>query len=136
MVSTQKHKHYYTLNRAKCQAAYNFKRSQIISGLRRVSKTVYGSPDVTTKYCYDGGQVIAEYDGSDNLLRKFIYGPGINEPDGWWEYQWHRVSPWSLYYKQLEDRLGTAAVENVTAPEQRAGSIWPHLAKWAGNQAL
>ena len=47
---------------------------------RGISKTVYGSPDVTTKYCYDGGQVIAEYDGSDNLLRKFIYGPGIDEP--------------------------------------------------------
>ncbi|MHC4302217.1 MAG: hypothetical protein ACYS7Y_33575, partial [Planctomycetota bacterium] len=47
---------------------------------RRISKTVYGSPDVTTKYCYDGDQVVAEYDGSDNLLRKFIYGPGIDEP--------------------------------------------------------
>jgi RHS repeat-associated protein len=35
---------------------------------------------VTTKYCYDGDQVIAEYDGSDNLLRKFVYGPGIDEP--------------------------------------------------------
>ncbi|MBW2149676.1 MAG: hypothetical protein JRI22_22005 [Deltaproteobacteria bacterium] len=47
---------------------------------RRVSKTVYGSPDVTTKYCYDGDQVIAEYDGNDTLLRKFVYGPGIDEP--------------------------------------------------------
>ena len=42
-------------------------------------KTVYGSPDVTTKYVYDGGQVIAEYDGSD-MLRKFVYGQGIDEP--------------------------------------------------------
>ena len=41
---------------------------------------VYGSPNVTTKYCYDGDQVIAEYDGSNTLLRKFIYGPGIDEP--------------------------------------------------------
>ncbi len=40
----------------------------------------YGSSDVTTKYCYDGDQVIAEYDGSDNLLWKFIYGPDIDEP--------------------------------------------------------
>jgi RHS repeat-associated protein len=47
---------------------------------RRILKTVYGSPDVTTKYCYDGDQVIAEYDGSDNLLRKYVYGPGIDEP--------------------------------------------------------
>jgi RHS repeat-associated protein len=47
---------------------------------RRVKKTVYGSPDVITKYCYDGEQVIAEYDGEGTLLRKFIYGPGIDEP--------------------------------------------------------
>ena len=33
----------------------------------------------TTEYVYDGDQVIAEYDGT-TLLRKFIYGPGIDEP--------------------------------------------------------
>ena len=47
---------------------------------RRVSKTVYGSPDVTTKYCYDGDQVIAEYGSSGSWLRRFYYGPGIDEP--------------------------------------------------------
>ena len=31
-------------------------------------------------YFYDGDQVIAEYDGSGNLLRKFVYGTGIDEP--------------------------------------------------------
>ncbi|RKY29471.1 MAG: hypothetical protein DRP74_08765 [Candidatus Omnitrophota bacterium] len=46
---------------------------------RRVSKTVSGSPNVTTKYCYDGEQVIAEYAGS-TLVKKFVYGPGIDEP--------------------------------------------------------
>jgi len=34
----------------------------------------------TTTFTYDGDQVIAEYDGSNNLLRKFVYGPGIDEP--------------------------------------------------------
>jgi len=33
----------------------------------------------TTEYCYDGDQVIAEYEGT-TLVRKFIYGPGIDEP--------------------------------------------------------
>lgn len=47
---------------------------------RRVTKTVYGSPDVITKYCYDGDQVIAECNENDVILRKFIYGPGIDEP--------------------------------------------------------
>jgi hypothetical protein len=34
----------------------------------------------TTRYAYDGDQIIAEYDNANNLVRKFIYGPGIDEP--------------------------------------------------------
>jgi len=49
---------------------------------RRISKTTGG---VTTEYVYDDDQVIAEYDdsviqGTFVLVRKFIYGPGIDEP--------------------------------------------------------
>ena len=52
---------------------------------RRTKKVVYGTPDVNTQYCYDGDQVIAEYDynstiGDYELARKFVYGPGIDEP--------------------------------------------------------
>ncbi len=47
---------------------------------RRIQKIVYGNANAVTKYAYDGDQVIAEYDGSDNLLRRFVYGPGIDEP--------------------------------------------------------
>jgi RHS repeat-associated protein len=45
---------------------------------RRIAKAVDGTTAV--KYLYDGDQCIAEYDGSDNLLRKYIFGPGIDEP--------------------------------------------------------
>ncbi|MDI6450233.1 RHS repeat-associated core domain-containing protein [Anaerobaca lacustris] len=44
---------------------------------RRIAKDVDG---VVTKYVYDGAQCIAEYDGDDVLLRKFIHGPCIDEP--------------------------------------------------------
>ena len=48
---------------------------------KRVSKTVYDSPDVTTTYCYDGDQVIAEFNGSSTtLVRMFVYGANIDEP--------------------------------------------------------
>jgi RHS repeat-associated protein len=47
---------------------------------RRISRTIYGAPNTTIKYAYDGDRIIAEYDGSGTLLRKFIYGPGIDEP--------------------------------------------------------
>ncbi len=36
---------------------------------RRISKTVGTS---TIRYCYDGAQVIAEYNGSGTLLRWFV----------------------------------------------------------------
>ncbi len=52
---------------------------------RRVEKKVDG---YSTRYCYacgepvesNGGHVIAEYDGNNNLLRKYIYGPGVDKP--------------------------------------------------------
>ena len=44
---------------------------------RRVARTVNST---TTSYLYDGDQVIAEYDASGALLRKYTYGPGIDEP--------------------------------------------------------
>ena len=43
----------------------------------RVEKKVDG---YSTRYVYDGDHVIAEYDGNNNLLRKYIYGPGIDQP--------------------------------------------------------
>jgi len=44
---------------------------------RRSEKKVDG---FSTRYLYDGDQVIAEYDGNNNLLRKYIYGQCIDEP--------------------------------------------------------
>ena len=51
---------------------------------------------------------------------------------GFWESWKTRVTPRSLYYQQLQDRLGIAAVSNVTLPDQRLGQIWPLLQSWAG----
>jgi hypothetical protein len=56
---------------------------------------------------------------------------------GFWENWKTPVTPRSLYYQQLQDRLGSTAVLNVTIPEQRQGTaIWPLLISWAGVGAL
>jgi RHS repeat-associated protein len=46
---------------------------------RRIEKsnTLAGE---TTTYVYDGPQIIAEYDVSDTLTAKYVYGAGIDEP--------------------------------------------------------
>ncbi len=49
----------------------------ILSYQNRISKTVNG---ITTHYAYDGSNVIAEYNDSGTMLRRYIYGPGIDEP--------------------------------------------------------
>jgi RHS repeat-associated protein len=43
--------------------------------------TVNGAP---TEYLYDGPNLIAQYSGS-TLLRKFVHGPGLDEPLVWFE---------------------------------------------------
>jgi len=58
------------------------------------------------------------------------------EPFGWWESPGVPVTPRSLYYQQLLDRLGQTALENVTRPKQRAGRIWSDLLAWQGNGQL
>jgi len=45
---------------------------------RRIEKAYDGQ--TVMKYLYDGGHIIAEYDGSGSLLHKYIYGPGVDQP--------------------------------------------------------
>jgi RHS repeat-associated protein len=46
---------------------------------RRVKKEITSPESRVTRYVYDGGQVISEYEDG-TLVRKLIYGPGIDEP--------------------------------------------------------
>ena len=50
--------------------------------LLRLYETVGGS---TTRFAYDGVSMIAEYDGSNNLQRRYVHGPGVNDPLVWYE---------------------------------------------------
>ncbi len=45
---------------------------------RRIGKYYDGLPALT--YIYDGTQCIAEYDGYNHLRRKYVYGPGVDQP--------------------------------------------------------
>ena len=47
------------------------------SGRRIEKKYDY---ETVTKYVYDGDHCIAEYNAYNQLKRKYIYGPGVDEP--------------------------------------------------------
>ena len=57
----------------------------------------------------------------------------IPEPDGILQSLGSHLSPRSLYYAQLHDRLGPNALHSVVLPSQKAGTIWNALETWRGD---
>jgi RHS repeat-associated protein len=49
----------------------------------RLYETVGGG--ATTRFGYDGSDLIAEYNGSNTLLRRYVHGPGSDVPLVWYE---------------------------------------------------
>ncbi len=47
---------------------------------RRSEKTSYVSGTTTTRYQWDGETVLAEYNTSNIMQRRYVYGPGIDNP--------------------------------------------------------
>jgi RHS repeat-associated protein len=43
------------------------------------------SPSGTTRFLYDGDQLLLEYDGAGNPLRSYVHGTGLDEPLLWYE---------------------------------------------------
>lgn len=44
-----------------------------------------GAASGTTRYLYDGDELVAEYDGAGNMLRRYLHGPAEDDPTLWYE---------------------------------------------------
>jgi RHS repeat-associated protein len=40
----------------------------------------------TTRFLYDGDALVAEYDGSNNLIHRYVHGPGVDNPEVAYDY--------------------------------------------------
>jgi hypothetical protein len=56
----------------------------------------------------------------------------VEEPDGIIQSLNQHVTPRSLYYKQLQERMGTNALNSQLLPAQKVGSIYSYLESWSG----
>lgn len=72
---------YDTDNRLKSatRSGVNIQLSYDAAGRMRQESVTTGST-TSTQYLYDGTDLVAEYDGAGNLLRRYVHGPGIDEP--------------------------------------------------------
>jgi|GEM_PF-724197 len=98
------------------------------------AQTLFWNASATTIICDSPIGAMNWTIGSNGTRRQSSYSP--NEADCWTESHGSAVLPRSLYLQQLEDRLGPSAVEAVTLPGQRAGSIETYLNTWAGESRL
>lgn len=71
---------------------------------RRVEKSVNG---VSTRYVYDGDEILLELDGRNRVVRSFVHGPEVDDPLGMVD---HVIGEAYYYHK---DRLGSVvAISN------------------------
>ncbi|CAL4869731.1 hypothetical protein MMA231_04023 (plasmid) [Asticcacaulis sp. MM231] len=61
---------------------------------------------VTTKFLYDGKNLIAEYNASNVLLRRYVHGPGTDNPLVWYE----GVTTTPKYYLYSDERGSVTTV--------------------------
>ena len=71
----------------------------------RLRQTTIGG--VVTNLLYDGNRLLAEYDAAGNLLRRYVHGPGVDDPLVWYEGAGTTAKSW-LYKDHAGSVLATA----------------------------
>ena len=115
----------------------------LFDNIRGGSTRVWNRGNSGTGHGWSGAQTmfwnIESYSGEfrvDSPLGAMNWGIGCTGTtqtgEGYWESWGAKVHPRSLYLQQLQDRLGTVAVDNIAIAEQLAGDIYDLLEAWAG----
>jgi RHS repeat-associated protein len=68
--------------------------------LGRLYETV--KAPVTTRFLYDGIDMIGEYDGANAVQRRYVHGPGIDNPIVW--YEGGAISPTTRRFLMADER--------------------------------
>ncbi len=66
---------------------------------------------LTTRFLYDGTDLVAEYDGTNALQRRYVHGPGADEPVVWFEGSGTGVR----YYYHHDERGSVVALSDGAA---------------------
>lgn len=115
----------------------------LFENIRGASTRVWNRGNSGTGHGWSGAQTmfwnIESYGGEfrvDSPLGSMNWGIGCigsnQTGEGYWESWGTNVLPRSLYLQQLQDRLGTDAVDNIVISEQKTVDIYELLGTWAG----
>ena len=68
----------------------------------------YTGPATDTRFAYDGLDMIAEYNGANQMMRRYVHGPGIDNPLVWYE----GAGTGDRRYLHTDERGSVTAVSN------------------------
>lgn len=102
--------------------------------LGRLRQTVAGSS--TVQFVYDGDRLIAEYNGSTTtVLRRYVHGPGIDEPIVWYEGSGLTTSTRRWLHTDERGSVIAHSVANGTATTYSYGPYGePGNGNWTGSR--
>ncbi|WP_158703076.1 RHS repeat domain-containing protein [Allosphingosinicella vermicomposti] len=99
--------------------------------LGRLFQTSGGSAGVT-QFLYDGDALVAEYDGSGNVLRRYVHGAGVDEPLIW--YEGAAASPSTLRYLHADHQGSIVAVSGYNGTPIATNAYDPYGIPGSTNQ--
>lgn len=91
--------------------------------LGRLYEVVSGSS--TTRFLHDGDDLVAEYDGSGTLLRRYVHGPGAGDDPLVW-FEGSGVADSARRYLYADERGSIIAVSNGTGANLAINSYDDH----------
>ncbi|HEU0100489.1 MAG TPA: RHS repeat-associated core domain-containing protein, partial [Allosphingosinicella sp.] len=86
-------------------------------------------PSGTTRFLYDGDRLVMEYDGSGNVLRSYVHGPGTDEPLAWYE----ASAGWAIRYLHANHQGSIIAVPDAAGNAVAINSYDEYGIPGAGN---
>ena len=85
----------------------------------------------TTRFVYDGDRLIAEYNGAGSLLRRYVHGPGVDEPLVW--YEGAAVGAASRRYLHADHQGSVVAIADAAGTVLGVNRYDPYGVPSAGN---
>ena len=85
----------------------------------------------TTRFVYDGDRLVAEYNGSGTLLRRYVHGPGVDEPVVW--YEGSGVGSASRRYLHTDHQGSVVAIADAAGTVVGVNRYDPYGVPSAGN---
>ena len=92
------------------------------------------SGGATTQFLYSGPDLVAEYDGSSNLLRRYVDGPGVDDPEIWLEGS--GVTSASARFLHKDRQGSVVGWSDATGTQQATYTYgpWGEPNTWAGSR--